>query len=70
MPVEQVAACCLVVGDIVRLADPQAHRVERVLVVDSGVVVEISPVGLAVDDKVRVSLPVDAVVDRLASAGE
>ena len=69
MPVELVAARALVLGDVVRLADPQAHRIERVLIADDRVVLELRPIGLAVDDSVRVSLPVDAVVDRLAPAG-
>jgi hypothetical protein len=53
MPVDQVAAHAVVVGDIVRLADPQAHRIERVQVAESRVVLEIRPIGLAVDDSVR-----------------
>ena len=70
MPVELVAARALVLGDVVRLADPQAHRIERVLLTDDRVVLELRPVGLAVDDSFRISLPMDAVVDRLASAGD
>jgi hypothetical protein len=31
VPVDEVAACDLPVGDVVRLDDPQAHRVERVM---------------------------------------
>jgi hypothetical protein len=70
VPVDQVAARELVVGDVVRLADPQAHRVERAMIAEGQVVLELRPVGLAVPDAVRVSLPVDAVVDRLGTAGD
>jgi hypothetical protein len=53
---------------------PHGHhllgRIERVLVADGRVVLEVRPVGLAVDDTVRVTLPSEAVVDRLGSAGE
>lgn len=70
MPVDQVAARALVVGDVVRLSDPQAHRIERVLVADGRVVLEVRPVGLAVDDTVRVTLPAEAVGDRRGSVGE
>jgi hypothetical protein len=37
------------------LADPQAQRVERVLVVDGRVNLDIRTVGLAVDDRVRLA---------------
>jgi hypothetical protein len=70
VPVDQVAARTLVVGDVVRLSDPQAHRVERVMIADGRVVLELRPVGLAVPDTVRVDLPAEAVVDRLGAAGE
>jgi hypothetical protein len=70
MPVEQVSLGALAVGDVVRLADPHAQRVEWVLVTDGRVVLELRPAGLAVDDSIRVTLPADAVVDRLESAEE
>jgi hypothetical protein len=70
VPVDQVAAGTLVVGDVVRLSDPQAHRVERVMIADGRVALELRPLGLAVPDTVRVALPADASVDRLGSAGE
>jgi hypothetical protein len=70
VPVDQVPARALAVCDVVRLADPQALRVERVLVTDSRVVLEMRPVGLAVDESVRVTLQSEAVVDRLGLARE
>jgi hypothetical protein len=70
VPVDRVAARALVVGDVVRLADPQAHRVERVMIADGRVVLELRPVGLAVLDAVRVTVPAEAVIDRLGRAGE
>jgi hypothetical protein len=70
VPVDQVVARALVVGDVVRLSDPQAHRVEPMMIADRQVVLELRPVGLAVADMIRVALPVDEVVDRLGSVGE
>ena len=67
---DQVAARDLQAGDVVRLDDPQAHRVERVVLADGRVVVELRPVGLDVADMVRLTLPVDRVVDRLDTAAE
>jgi hypothetical protein len=52
------------------LDDPQAHRVERVVLVDGRVVVELRPVGLDVSNAVRVTLPVDRLVERLGTAGD
>jgi hypothetical protein len=66
--VDEVAAGVLRAGDVVRLDDPQAHRVERVVLVDRGVVVELRPVGLGVADLVRVTLPLDGLVGRLGRA--
>jgi hypothetical protein len=37
VPVEEVAARDLRVGDVVRLGDPQAHRVDGVVVIDDSV---------------------------------
>ena len=45
-------------------------RVERVVLADGRVVVEQRPVGLDVADMVRVTLPVDRLVDRLGTAAE
>ena len=70
MPVDQVAARELDVGDVVRLDDPQAHRVETVMIAEGRVVLELRLVGLAVPDAVRVTVPAEAVVDRLGSAGD
>jgi len=67
-PVE-VAAGVLRAGDVVRLDDLQAHRVERVVLVDDRVVVELRPVGLDVSNAVRVTVPVDRLVERLGTAG-
>jgi hypothetical protein len=70
VPVDQVAARELDVGDVVRLDDPQAHRVETVMIAEGRVVLELRLVGLAVPDAVRVTVPAEAVVDRLGSAGD
>jgi hypothetical protein len=70
VPVDEVVARDLQVGDVVRLDDPQAHRVERVVLVDRRVVVELRPLGLDVADVVCVTLPVDRLVDRLGMAAE
>jgi hypothetical protein len=70
VPVDEVAAGVLRAGDVVRLDNPQAHRVERVVLVDGRVVVELRPVGLDVSNAVRVTLPVDRLVERLGTAGD
>jgi hypothetical protein len=57
-------------GDVVRHEDPQAHRVEQVVLVDGRIVVELLPVGLDVRDAVRVTLPVDRLVERLGTAAD
>ena len=67
---DEVAARDLQAGDVVRLDDPQAHRVERVVLADGRVVVELRPVGLDVADMVRLTLPVDRLVDGLGTAAE
>ena len=56
---DEVAAALLRAGDVVRLDDPQAHRVDRVVLVDGRVVVELRLVGLDVPDAIRVTLPAD-----------
>jgi hypothetical protein len=68
VPVDEVAAHDLRAGDVVRLDDPQAHRVERVALVDGRVVVELRPVGLDVPNAVRVTLPEGRLVSRLGTA--
>ena len=70
VPVDEVAARDLRVGDVVRLDDPQAHRVERVVLVEGRVVIELRPVGLDVPDAVRVTLPAGRLVDRLGTAAD
>jgi hypothetical protein len=40
------------------------------MIADEQVVLELRPVGLAVPDTVRVTLPAETVIDRLGSAGE
>lgn len=70
MPVDDVAAGDLRAGDVVRLEDPQAHRVERVVLVEGRVVVELRPVGLDFSDVVRVTLPLDRRVERLGTAAD
>jgi hypothetical protein len=67
VPIEDVAASDLRAGDVVRLEDPQAHRVERVARDGRRVVLELRPVGLEVSETVRVMLPVDRLVSRLGS---
>jgi hypothetical protein len=69
-PIDEVAARDLAVGDVVRLDDPQAHRVEEVMIVDGRVILDLRPVGLAVPDTRRVTVPVETVIDRLGSAAE
>jgi hypothetical protein len=66
--IDQVLARDLRMGDVVRLDDPQAHRVERVMIVDARVVLELRPVGLSLPGTVRLDLPADAAVERLGSA--
>ena len=70
VPVDEVAARDLRVGDIVRMHDPQAHRVERVVALEDGVVLEMRPIGLDVPDAVRVRLSAETVVDRLGIASD
>jgi hypothetical protein len=70
VPVDEVAAGVLRAGDVVRLDDPQAHRVERVALIDGRVVVELRPAGIDVSNAVRVTLPLDRLVERLGKAGE
>lgn len=70
VPIEEVAARYIRVGDVVRLDDPQAHRVDRVVRVDARVVLELRPVGLKVSETVRVMLLEDGLVTRLGMAAE
>jgi hypothetical protein len=56
------------VGDGVRLDDPQAQRVERVVRVDAHVVLELRAVSLKISETVRVTLPEDTRVRRLGTA--
>ena len=53
-----------------RLNDPQAQRVERVVHVDGPVVLKLRPVGLEVSETIRVTLPNDRLVSRLSTAAE
>jgi hypothetical protein len=70
VPIEDVAAHDVRVGDVVRLDDPQAHRVERVVRVDSRVVLELRPVGLEISETVRATLPEDRLVSRLGTTAD
>ena len=70
MPIEDVEAGELRAGDVVRVDDRQAHRVERVVRVGARVVVEMRPVGLEIPEAVRVRLPVDRLVTRLGVAAD
>jgi hypothetical protein len=68
--IEDVAADDIRVGDVVRLDDPQAHRVERVVRVDARVVLELRPVGLQISETVRVALPENGLVSRLGTTAD
>jgi hypothetical protein len=70
VPIHDVAARDIAAGDVVRLDDPQAQWVARVVHVDGRVVLELRPVGLDVPDAVRVTLPEDRLVSRLGTAAE
>jgi hypothetical protein len=70
VPIEDVAAREIAAGDVVRLDDPQAQRVERAAHVDGQVVLELRPVGLEIWETVRVSLPEDSLVSRLGTLAE
>jgi hypothetical protein len=70
VPIEDVAARDIAAGDVVRLDDPQAQRVERAVHVDGRVVVELRPVGLEIWETVRVSLPEDGLASRLDTSAE
>ena len=57
VPVTECPPRCLPVGDVVRVDDPQGHRVERILAVaGEKVSLEMRPVGLAAAAPVRVTL--------------
>src|SRR5262245_8315065 len=70
VPIQDVAARDIAAGDVVRLDDPQAQRVERAVHVDGRVVLELRPVGLEVSETIRVTLPTDRLVSRLGTAAE
>ncbi len=70
VPVDEVAAGDLRAGDVVRVEDPEAQRVDRVVLVDGRVVVALRPVGLDVADAVRVTLAVDMPLVRLGRAAD
>ena len=56
VPIQDVAARDIAAGDVVRLDDPQAQRVQRAVHVDGQVVLELRPGGLEIWETVRVSL--------------
>jgi hypothetical protein len=68
--IQDVAARDLGAGDVVRLDDPQAHRVERVVRVDARIVLELRPVGVEISETVRVTLPEGRLVTRLGTAAD
>ena len=70
MPIEDVAARDVAAGDVVRLGDPQAQRVERAVHVFGRVVLELRPVGLEVSQTSRVTLPNDGLVTRLGATAQ
>jgi SAF domain len=70
VPIQDVAARDIAAGDVVRLDDLQAQRVERAVHVDGRVVLELRPVGLEVSETGRVTLPSDRLVSRLGTAAQ
>jgi hypothetical protein len=70
VPIQDVAARDIAAGDVVRLDDPQAQRVERAVHADGRVVLELRPVGLEVSETSRVTLPDDRLVSRLGTAAD
>ena len=64
--IEHVEVGDLRAGDVVRVDDPQAHGVQRVV----RVVLEMWPVGLEISEAVGVTLPVYGLVTRLGVAAE
>jgi hypothetical protein len=70
VPIQDVAARDIAAGDVVRLDDPQALRVERAVHIDGRVVLALRPVGLEVSETIRVTLPNDRLVSRLGTAAE
>jgi hypothetical protein len=68
VPVTEVPAGVLAVGEVIRVDDRQGHRVERILAVEGErVTLGMRPVGLAADALVRVRLAWDAIVECLGS---
>jgi len=71
VPIEDVAARDIVAGDVVRLDDRQAQRVERAVHVDGRVVLELRPVGLEVSpDVLDGTIQPGRVFDRAVSLDE
>jgi hypothetical protein len=70
VPIRDVAARDIAAGDVVRLDDPQAQRVEGAVHVDGRVVLELGRDGLEVSETIRVTLPNDRLVSRLGTAAE
>ena len=70
MPIQDVAACDIAAGDVVRLDASQAQRAEHAVHVDGRVVLELRPVGLEVSETIRVTLPSDGLVSRLGTAAQ
>jgi hypothetical protein len=70
VPIKDVAARDIAAGDVVRLDDPQAQRVEDAVHVDGRVVLELGPVGLEMSETIRVTLPNDRLLSRLGTAAE
>jgi hypothetical protein len=70
VPVGEVAAGGLRVGDVIRPGDQQARRVDSVVVVDGSVVLEIRPIGFDVPDAVHLTLLAGVVVDRVGTTGD
>ena len=66
---EAVAAGELRAGDVVRLDDPQAHRVERVVLLDVRVLVELARWVWRFATRF-VTLLVDRLVERLGTAAD
>jgi hypothetical protein len=70
VPIQSLAARDIAAGDVVRLDDPQAQRLQRAVHVDGWVVLELRPVGLEVSETSRVTLPNDRLLSRIGTAAE
>lgn len=68
--IEDVVAGDLRTGDLVRIDDPQAHRIQHLERSDGRIELTLRPVGLDISETVRLTLPEDRLVTRLGTAIE